>query len=108
MKATYQRQYRKSGTGNLVFVYNVSGTPEQLAAFKAAKGAHYKEDENKVPLFFCTRYAGKVVELRETKDKTNWVADTSELDQMKSLVDQYGIDIAMQIMNKKPDAEPTV
>lgn len=56
MKAKFVNYYRKSG-GQQVFVYAVTGTPEELAAYKAAQGTNYREssDEAKTPLFFAMR-----------------------------------------------------
>lgn len=50
MKAIFKNT-NKSGA----FTYSLTGTKEELAAYKAAKGSYYREDENKTPLYFTTR-----------------------------------------------------
>lgn len=100
MKIVFLRQYRKRGTGQLVFVYSVNGTEKQLAAYEKAKGENFKRDaDTKEVLFFTTRFVGKTGKLMETS-KNEWVVDTTEADQMKSLVDQYGYDIAKEMIAK--------
>ena len=49
MRAKKIRSYVKPGSGNTVFVYGVTGTPEELAKYKEVQGANYKEDENGNP-----------------------------------------------------------
>jgi hypothetical protein len=105
MKATSIRQYRKRETGKMVFVYQVSGTPEELAAYKTAKGEHYREDKDtKAILMFSNRYTGKSVDLIKT-EKGDYVPDTTEFDQLANLSDQYGIDIALRIAGKQAEVE---
>jgi hypothetical protein len=50
-------QYRSSKTGTIVFVYTVDGTKEDIANYKKAQGANYRED-NGTPLFFSAGRTG--------------------------------------------------
>jgi hypothetical protein len=88
MKVNCVRTYR-SKKGTPTFVYSVSGTKEQLAAFKKAQGDYYREDESGTPLFFTTRYIGEEGTLMITSNG-NLVPDMSEFDKQASLVAQYG------------------
>jgi len=100
LKIKFLRQYRKLSTKNLVFVYAVTGDKKQLEAYKKYKGDNFKEDKDtKEALFFSNRFIGKVGELMETADN-KWVIDTTEADQMKSLTEQYGYEMAKDLMNK--------
>lgn len=109
MNITNIDQYRKSGSGTLTFVYAVEGTPEQIAAYKAHKGEHFrtlKKDEGGfkegTPLFFSTRYIGKKGKLMETSKKT-WVVDTTEADKLINMVSQCGgnVELAMQLLKQQ-------
>lgn len=98
MKATFIRQYRKRETGNMVFVYALSGTPEQIVAHKKFKGKFSIVDEKtKEVLIFENRFHGPNCEL-VANEKNEWRVDTTKADQLKSLVDQYGIDIALTMI----------
>jgi len=88
LKVKSIRTYR-SKNGNPTFVYGVDGSKEDLAAFKKAQGSYYREDENKVPLWFTTRYIGETGNLVVTSNG-NIVPDMSEFDKQASLVAQYG------------------
>lgn len=50
MKAIFKTA-NKSGA----FTYSLTGTAKELEAYKKAKGAYYREDESKAPLYFTTR-----------------------------------------------------
>ena len=50
MKAIFKNT-NKSGA----FTYTLTGTDKEIAAYKAAKGSFYREDENKAPLYFTSR-----------------------------------------------------
>lgn len=103
LNTTFVRQYRKRETGKMVFVYGVTGTPEQLAEYKKAKGEFYREDEKtKQVLMFSSRYVGKSCPLIKT-EKGEFVHDTTEFDQLANLSNQYGIDVALRIAGKQAE-----
>jgi len=92
MKATYQNSYpKRSKNGNVVdvFVYEVSGTKDELEAFKDAQGSSYRETPTGVPLFFTLNYVSDEVSLVFTSNG-NVVVDNSELRKAASLAKQYG------------------
>lgn len=88
MKVKCVRTYR-SKNGNPTFVYSVDGTKDELADFKKSQGDYYREDEDKNPLWFTTRYIGEEGKLMITSNG-NCVPDMSEFDKQASLVAQYG------------------
>ncbi len=88
MKVKLLRSYR-SGKGNTVFVYTVSGSKEQIEAFKAAQGDNYREDEHGNPLWFTTRCIGNTGTLIITS-KGKVVPDMSQYEQAASLAKQFG------------------
>lgn len=105
MKATFKRQYRKQETGKLVVVYAVSGTEAELKEYEKSKGAHFRTDrETKEPLLFSNRYVGKKADMIKT-EKGEFIADTTEFDQLANLADQYGIDVALRIAGKQAEVE---
>jgi hypothetical protein len=96
MKAKKIRSYVKSGSGNTVFVYGVTGTAEELARYKEAQGANYKEDENGNPLFFTTNFAGDSCELIITQ-KNKVIADMSDFAAAASLSKQFGGNLGQEL-----------
>jgi hypothetical protein len=88
LKVNCIRTYR-SKNGNPTFVYSVEGSKEDMASFKKAQGSYYREDEDKNPLWFTTRYIGEDGKLLITTNG-NIVPDMSEFDKQASLVAQYG------------------
>jgi len=78
-----------SKAGNKVFVYEVTGTQEELAKFKAAQGENYRETEAGVALWFTTRSVGNSGKLIITTNG-KVVPDMSAFDQAASLAKQYG------------------
>jgi hypothetical protein len=88
LKVNCIRTYR-SKNGNATVVYSVEGSKEDMASFKKAQGSYYREDEDKNPLWFTTRYIGEDGKLLITTNG-NIVPDMSEFDKQASLVAQYG------------------
>lgn len=89
MKAKFLRSYRNS-KGTLVFVYTVEGKDTELAQYAEAQGEyHVIDDATGLPLWFTTRFIGKIGSLIITS-KGKVVADMSEFDQVRSLVEQNG------------------
>jgi len=98
LKVKCIRTYR-SKNGNPTFVYSVEGSKEDLASFKKAQGSYYREDEDKNPLWFTTRYIGEVGNLIVTSNG-NIVPDMSEYDKQASLVAQYGGNFGEELAKK--------
>ncbi len=88
MKVKLIRSYR-SKNGNVTFVYGVTGSKADLAAYKEAQGEFYREDENGTALWFTTRCIGDAGSLIITTNG-NIVPDMSKFDQAASLAEQYG------------------
>ena len=101
MKITLVRQMpSRKNVGKTLFIYAVVGTAEQIASFKASKGDNYREDrDSKQPLYMTEFFEGKENTLTVSSNG-NWFVDNSELNQFKSLVQQYGIDIARGMMKQ--------
>jgi hypothetical protein len=78
-----------SKNGNKVFVYQVTGSKEDLAKFKAAQGENYRETEAGVALWFTTRSCGNSGKLIITTNG-KVVPDMSAFDQAASLAKQFG------------------
>lgn len=98
LKVKCSRTYR-SKNGNPTFVYSVAGSKEDLASFKKAQGSYYREDEDKNPLWFTTRYIGEDGVLIVTSNG-NIVPDMSEYDKQASLVAQYGGNFGEELAKK--------
>lgn len=112
LKINYISQYRKKATAEkestLVFVFKISGDKKELAEYKKIKGVNYKENEDKQPIFFTTRFPGQEAELRKTADNTDYVADTSRMDQIISLT-QQGVPLELaERMVATPAVKPPV
>lgn len=114
MKVKLLRSYR-SKNGNATFVYTVSGSEKDLAAYKAAQGEYYREDDNGTPLWFTTRCIGQSGKLIITTNG-NIVPDMSAFDQAASIAAQYGGNFgqelakqaAMSILGNAPQVEVAV
>jgi hypothetical protein len=85
-----------SRNGNTTYVYEVKGTPEELAAYKKSKGENYREDkDSKEPLFFTTNVVGNSAELVENS-KGEFIADMTKEKIFSGLECQYGTTIARE------------
>lgn len=97
MKATFLRNYRKQESGNLVFVYKVTGSKEDLAKYKTAQGEYHTVDKKDGVLYFSPQFVGPEVELLITS-KGKVVADMSKFDMAQSLAEQYkGTELGSEI-----------
>ena len=111
MRIKFIRSY-KSRNGNATFVYGVTGNNVDLEAFKTAQGEFFREDEHGTPLWFTTRFVGKVGSLIITTNG-NIVPDMSAFDQAASIAAQYGGNLgaelaktaAMQLLGFSVDTE---
>lgn len=90
------RSYR-SKNGNPTFVYEVSGSANDLAAYKEAQGEFYREDDKTgSPLWFTTRCVGQTGNLIITTNG-NIVPDMSKFDQAASIASQYGGNLGSEL-----------
>jgi len=70
MKLTKRGEYRskrESSLGRKRFSYAVSGTPEEIAAFKTQQGDFFIEDENGTPIWNLTQDHGRSCEVVLTR-----------------------------------------
>lgn len=112
MKIKLERSYR-SKNGNPTFVYGVTGSESDLAAYQEAQGDFYREDDNGVALWFTTRCVGPNGKLIITTNG-NIVPDMSAFDQAASIAAQYGGNFgqelarmsAASILGTSPSVEP--
>lgn len=95
MDVKFSRSY-KSKKGNTVFVYAVTNAKD-AAAFKAASGDFYREDEKTgQALWFTTRYIGERGSLIVT-DAGKIYPDLSAFEKAQSLAKQYGGDFGNEL-----------
>ena len=74
-----------------MFRYTVSGTADELAAYKASCGTGYREDEKTgKPFYFTQDFVGDTAELVIGTKSGRAYADTSELKKAASLARQFG------------------
>tara|TARA_R100000734_G_C3276031_1_gene70824 strand:- start:320 stop:712 length:393 start_codon:yes stop_codon:yes gene_type:complete len=86
MKGTKIRQYRKDN-GNLVHVYAVSGTAEELDTYSDLQGDNLVM-EGETPLWFTVQFAGQECELIASS-KGNIIANNQTIDEAVSIAEQY-------------------
>lgn len=91
-----KREADAKGNFNLVYVYNVKGTPEELTEYKKVNPKAITDSKTNEVLFFTTRFVGKSADLNKTE--TGYFVDTRELDMFASLEKQWGATIAAQKM----------
>lgn len=92
--------YRQRQTGNLVFVYFVEGTPEEIAAYKLANPKGVEDATSKKMLFFTTKYSQQTAELK-VSDKGNYYPEIDELEVLAEATALYGIEVAELICKGK-------
>lgn len=85
MKATFKKPYFRKGGKTIGFMYTVSGTPQELEAYKEAQAENYREEDGK-PLYFARSggYEGKSQELEITDSGV--FPKTSRLEILKKLI----------------------
>lgn len=84
--------YRKRETNNLVYVYDIKGTPEELTAYQAANPKAIKDIKTGHVLFFSTKFVGKTAEL--VKGEKSWYVDTIADEQFASFCKIGGVEYA--------------
>lgn len=103
LKVSLMRSY-KSGKGNTVFVYGVTGSKDALEKFAIAQGDFHRVDEKTgQTLWFTTRCIGQTGELIITSNN-KVVADMSAFDQAASLAKQYGGNLGEQLAKAAAEA----
>jgi hypothetical protein len=91
MKVKFLRSYRSSKSGNVVFVYAVSGTEKELETFAAVQGEFHVVDETTgKPLWFSNKFIGDTGTLLVAQKSGKLFADMTEFDKIASLTEQYG------------------
>jgi len=91
MLAHFKSSYRKIGKDErplTVFVYKVKGTETEIASFIKAQGEHYKPEADGSITWFTPRFNGKVVKLLISAKSGKVVADNTESDQVRSMLEQ--------------------
>ncbi len=96
LNATKVGHYKKrtliNGVDSVITVwrYSVSGSEQELTKFEETQGDKHRIDETTgKPLWFTTRFAGNSTSLTITENG-KIVADNSRLEEIASMVDQYG------------------
>lgn len=82
-----------SQKGNDVFKYSVSGTPEELAKYKALQGKNLRyvdDNEQNAPILFSSRFGGASVNLHTVEKTGRVIIDMSKFKQIKSVVASVG------------------
>lgn len=95
MKVKFLSSYR-STKGNTVFRYSVSGTTEQIEAYKAAQGENFRESDDGTPLWFTTRFIGNTGTLIITTNN-KIVPDMSAFEKADSLAKQFGGNLGQEL-----------
>lgn len=88
----YKKRTLVNGVDSVITVwrYQVSGSENELAKFEETQGDNHRIDESTgKPLWFTTRYAGNSTALTITENG-KIVADNSKLEEIASMVEQYG------------------
>lgn len=93
MKATYRGSYKTTNkTTNKResrFSYEISGTEQELADYRKAKGNFYAEDkETGAPIWNTVNYVGQSAELGISR-AGNVFVNTGVFDQLDNLIKQY-------------------
>lgn len=96
LNATKLGQYKKrtlvNGVDTVITVwrYQVSGSEKELQDYAEAQADNHRLDESTgKPLWFTTRFAGNNTTLTITQNG-KVVADNSKLEEIASMVEQYG------------------
>jgi len=97
MQATFVNSYRKAETGNVVYVYAITGDSAAYVKSVEESGRSVTFDEKKRPLFFTTNFATASGEFRQSK-QGNWYVDSSGVKRALDLAKNAGIDASDLIM----------
>lgn len=94
MKAQLVNEYIKEETGNTVYVYAISGKPDEVRKYTEsveAEGRKVVIDEQNRPLFFTTNFATAEGEFRISK-RGNWYVDSSGVKRALQMAKSANID----------------
>jgi hypothetical protein len=83
----FKSSYKKEG-GKTIFVYRVTGSPENIARYKELQGGNLVEETPGKPLYFTQFALGAEGQL--ILGETRIIPDRSHLDMAQSLAAQYG------------------
>lgn len=98
--------YRNRTTGKVGYIYNVSGTAEEIAEYKKLKGDFYREDSvTKTPLHFENSFIGVEAPLIKNAKGDKFFANTGEQDIFAELAKKGGMEYAHAEMAKLKKAE---
>lgn len=96
LKGTFKNTYNKTnkhGERITMYVYSVTGTPEELQQFEITQGEFYRVDSDGNPVWHSPRGYGQVVSLicapATEKYPANVIADTSSVAMMKAMMELY-------------------
>ena len=84
--------YRKRENNKLIYVYNVEGTPEQLAEYKTLNPKAITDDKTGKVLMFIDKFVGKTADL--IKGEKNWFVDTIRNEQFAAFCKEGGVEYA--------------
>ena len=110
MKGRKVNEYTKNG--NVVSVFELSGTPAELSAYEAHQGANFRADEESgKPLFYATKqangiYEGDTVDITFVeKDGIGYIIDQTETRRVNQLLEKHagtalGDALASQLANE--------
>lgn len=101
MKGRFHSEYR-SAKGNLVYRYLMTGTEEQLQMYKDAQGEFFTANEEGTPIYFSTKFYGKVITLGFTS-KGKIFVDNSVNDRAANIVGQYTGILAEKLAERAAD-----
>ena len=87
---------RKRDGGQLRYIYNVNGTPEQLAEYQKANPKAIVDTHTKQILFFSPTFVGKTAEILE--GEKGWFVDTIAHEQFAAFCKEGGVEYAKMKM----------
>ena len=103
MKGTKVREYTKNG--NLVSVFELSGTPAEISAYESAQGENFRKSDSGKPLFFATKQAqdwveGETVNIVHT-EQYGYIIDGSANRKINQMIEKHaGTPLGDALVNK--------
>lgn len=93
------RSYKKVETGNRVWKYDVTGTKEEIEAFKAAQDKVIINEFTGNPIFFSVTNYGETVQLG-ISSKGSVYANTEAMDALRDKIEQMGPEFAKALASE--------